>query len=230
MADLPYKRGRFTDDSVASDRSDASFSTDPSQQDDNAKFHYTQRNRAEWVDKIPAYRPKSVAKEINSEQTSNQTNGTSPEDLLNSILQLVNPKTGKHAEVRKLVRDLRTFLRFQHEELNKDCPTGKVIPKEALTLSSGIGNYCKRCGHNHFLCELHRIGHFLYGRTTVQRKHRMTEWINKGTSSYQSLMQEQMESSWLARLLQDGTTRVTVQRVGCNFETKTTVQVNSKMY
>ena len=228
MESLSHKRAHTTDESTtlpATDRSDVSFSTDPSQQDDNAKFHYIQRSRQDWVDQIPKATTKSDSTTIDPSQTLSRAINTSPEDILDSILQLVTPKPGKRVELRKLTRDLRTILRQQDEELKKDCPTAGV-PKEALSLSSGVGKCCKQCGHNHILCELHRIGHVVYGTTASQRKHQMVEWMNKGSSSYQSRMQEQMRTSWLAQLLQDITTRVTIQRDGRKFEVKTTVQVH----
>ena len=226
----PTKRMRQEDDSESLPESDQSvcFSTDPSQQDDNAKFHYSARSRTEWVEKVPDNKItfKEPAKEPKqSLKVKSKSNRASIESLLDHLMTLVEPKQGKKAETRKVVREMRTKIRLQEQLAKKDCPKG-YIAEDIVSRSAKVGEYCQHCGLNHFLVELYKMGQSLYGITTEERNRRMSVWMNKGTSSYMKNMQKQMRDSPLTRLLENITSTVVVKRKGREYVDNIEQQVN----
>ena len=209
------KRSRTECALNASDVSSIELSTDPSQNDYNAKCHYKPVTRDEWIAGVPPKKPKMCDPDPSRNDTVDRDpvqKPTTPEDLLNELMGLVRARDGKLTAMRKVVRELRSTLRWQRKKLTQDCPVGKV-DDETRAWCTGASGACSECGMNHFGVALHRLGHQLYGTTTDERNKRFTQWLKDGTGEYVRTIRTAIKDSWLGQLLADITVKREVQKV-----------------
>ena len=190
------------------------LSSDPPRQEQecNSKFHYKPTTREEWVaaTDVPQM-PNLSSKDADDTNASNCMQLT-PLELLEKLESHVCPKEDVSAStVRHIVRQLKSSLVTQRNELTRNCADIIKLSEKMLAWHADISGACNM---NQFCIELHQLGEKLYGRTVTERTQRMHNSIQHDANGYVSSARKCISSSRLDPCLENVTAKRQVTKMG----------------